>query len=60
MEEHRHSRTEDPKEREKERERVAMIPTVTHNLTFWEKLYELQYKMVFNNQVTFMLNLVHC
>ena len=27
-----------------------MIPTERRNLTFWAKLYELQYKMIFNNQ----------
>lgn len=27
-----------------------MIPTERRNLTFFEKLYELQYKMLFNNQ----------
>jgi len=50
VEEHRYARSEDPKERERERLSVEMIPPHAVNLTFWEKLYELQYKMIFNNQ----------
>lgn len=42
---------EDKKEREKDMIRHEMIPTERKNLTFWSKLYELQYKMLFNNQV---------
>lgn len=30
--------------------RSEMIPMERRNLTFWNKLYELQYKMLFNNQ----------
>jgi len=50
VEEHRYARSEDPKERERERMNVEMIPPQVANLTFWEKLWELQYKMIFNNQ----------
>ncbi|XP_063601521.1 protein O-mannosyltransferase 1-like isoform X1 [Penaeus indicus] len=50
VEEHRYTRTEDKKEREKDLIRSEMIPTERKNLTFWNKLYELQYKMLFNNQ----------
>lgn len=50
VEEHRYTRTEDKKEREREMIRQEMIPTERKNLTFWSKLYELQYKMIFNNQ----------
>ncbi|RXG71608.1 Protein O-mannosyltransferase 1 [Armadillidium vulgare] len=50
VEEHRYSRVEDQKEREKELIKQEMIPTERRNLTFFEKLYELQYKMLFNNQ----------
>lgn len=41
---------EDQKEREKELIEQEMIPTERKNLTFFDKLYELQYKMIFNNQ----------
>ncbi|MCL4122913.1 UNVERIFIED_CONTAM: hypothetical protein GTU68_050730, partial [Idotea baltica] len=50
VEEHRYSRVEDQKEREKELIKQEMIPTERRNLTFFDKLYELQYKMIFNNQ----------
>ena len=30
--------------------RSEMIPLERRNLTYWHKLYELQYKMLFNNQ----------
>lgn len=30
--------------------RSEMIPLERRNLTYWNKLYELQYKMLFNNQ----------
>ncbi|KAF2354988.1 Protein O-mannosyl-transferase C-terminal four TM domain, partial [Trinorchestia longiramus] len=50
VEEHRYSRTEDQKEREKELISSEMIPTERRELNFWAKLYELQYKMLFNNQ----------
>ena len=45
-----YSLAEDKKEREKELMTSEMIPTERRNLTFWSKLYELQYKMIFNNQ----------
>ncbi|KAG7168966.1 O-mannosyltransferase 1-like [Homarus americanus] len=41
---------EDKKEREKDLLRSEMIPMERKNLTFWNKLFELQYKMLFNNQ----------
>ncbi|XP_018024588.1 protein O-mannosyltransferase 1 [Hyalella azteca] len=50
VEEHRYSRTENQKEREKELISSEMIPTERRELDFWSKLYELQYKMLFNNQ----------
>lgn len=50
VEEHRYGKTEDKKEREKDLMRSEMIPLERRNLTYWNKLYELQYKMLFNNQ----------
>lgn len=50
VEEHRYTRNEDKKEREKDLLRSEMIPMERKNLTFWNKLFELQYKMLFNNQ----------
>jgi len=50
VEEHRYTRSDDKKEREKDLMRSEMIPMERKNLTFWNKLYELQYKMLFNNQ----------
>lgn len=41
---------EDQKEREKELIKQEMIPTERRNLTFFDKLFELQYKMIFNDQ----------
>ncbi|XP_071520863.1 protein O-mannosyltransferase 1 isoform X1 [Panulirus ornatus] len=50
VEEHRYTRTDDKKEREKDILQSEMIPMERKNLTFWNKLFELQYKMLFNNQ----------
>lgn len=41
---------DDKKEREKDILQSEMIPMERKNLTFWNKLFELQYKMLFNNQ----------
>lgn len=41
---------EDEKERERDMVKAEMIPLSATTLTFWDKFYELQYKMFFNNQ----------
>lgn len=46
VEEHRYTKAEDRKERERELVTAEMIPTATTELTFWEKFIELQYKMI--------------
>ncbi|CAB3250274.1 unnamed protein product [Arctia plantaginis] len=46
VEEHRYTKAEDRKERERELVSAEMIPTATTELTFWEKFAELQYKMI--------------
>ncbi|XP_075992532.1 protein O-mannosyltransferase rt isoform X2 [Anticarsia gemmatalis] len=46
VEEHRYTKAEDRKERERELVTAEMIPTTVTELTFWEKFMELQYKMV--------------
>ncbi|GBP62826.1 Protein O-mannosyltransferase 1 [Eumeta japonica] len=46
VEEHRYTKAEDRREREKELASAEMIPTAGTQLTFWEKFLELQYKMI--------------
>ncbi|XP_026726987.1 protein O-mannosyltransferase 1 [Trichoplusia ni] len=46
VEEHRYTKAEDRKERERELVSAEMIPTAVTQLTFWEKFAELQYKMI--------------
>ncbi|KAJ0181996.1 hypothetical protein K1T71_002718 [Dendrolimus kikuchii] len=46
VEEHRYTKAEDRKERERELVSAEMIPTTVTQLTFWEKFAELQYKMI--------------
>lgn len=50
VEEHRYTKSEDEKERERDMVKAEMIPLSATTLTFWDKFYELQYKMFFNNQ----------
>lgn len=38
---------EDQKQRERDLVTAEMIPTSATKLTFWEKFFELQYKMIF-------------
>ncbi|XP_047515164.1 protein O-mannosyltransferase 1 [Pieris napi] len=45
VEEHRYSKSEDKKERERELVTAEMIPTAATRLSFWAKFLELQYKM---------------
>ncbi|XP_013182933.2 protein O-mannosyltransferase 1 [Amyelois transitella] len=46
VEEHRYTKAEDRKERERELVSAEMIPTAATQLSFWEKFLELQHKMV--------------
>ncbi|XP_052747004.1 protein O-mannosyltransferase 1 [Bicyclus anynana] len=46
VEEHRYTKAEDRKERERELVSAEMIPTAATQLTFWAKFMELQYKML--------------
>jgi dolichyl-phosphate-mannose-protein mannosyltransferase len=48
VEEHRYTKSEDQKERERELVTAEMIPTAATSLTFWEKFFELHYKMMFS------------
>ncbi|XKL60713.1 hypothetical protein PGB90_007770 [Kerria lacca] len=50
VEEHRYTKSEDEKERERDMVSAEMIPIVATSLSFWQKFYELQYKMFFNHQ----------
>nr|CAD7394767.1 unnamed protein product [Timema cristinae] len=50
VEEHRYTKTEDQKDRERELVNAEMIPLRATSLSFWEKFIELQYKMLFANQ----------
>ncbi|XP_063838561.1 protein O-mannosyltransferase 1 isoform X1 [Ostrinia nubilalis] len=46
VEEHRYTKAEDRRERERELTTAEMIPTAVTQLSFWEKFIELQYKMI--------------
>ncbi|XP_067002481.2 protein O-mannosyltransferase 1 [Anabrus simplex] len=50
VEEHRYTKSEDQKDRERDLVNAEMIPLRATSLTFWEKFIELQYKMLFANQ----------
>ncbi|KAK6638547.1 hypothetical protein RUM43_006814 [Polyplax serrata] len=50
VEEHRYTKSDDQKERERDMVNAEMIPTQATVLTFWEKMMELQYKMLFAYQ----------
>ncbi|KAJ4442184.1 hypothetical protein ANN_12050 [Periplaneta americana] len=50
VEEHRYTKNEDQKDRERELVNAEMIPLRATTLSFWEKFIELQYKMLFANQ----------
>ncbi|XP_017784724.1 PREDICTED: protein O-mannosyltransferase 1 [Nicrophorus vespilloides] len=49
VEEHRYTKSEDQKERERDLVNAEMIPTAVTHLSFWDKLYELHYKMMFSS-----------
>lgn len=46
VEEHRYTKTADQREREREMVTAEMIPTKPTTLTFLEKFFELQFKML--------------
>ncbi|KAI4464671.1 dolichyl-phosphate-mannose--protein mannosyltransferase [Holotrichia oblita] len=48
VEEHRYTKSEDQKERERDLITAEMIPTTMTKLSFWDKFFELQYKMMFS------------
>ncbi|EEB13374.1 protein O-mannosyltransferase, putative [Pediculus humanus corporis] len=50
VEEHRYTKSEDQKERERDLVNAEMIPTKATTLSFWEKMAELQFKMLFSYQ----------
>lgn len=50
VEEHRYTKSEDQKQRERELVGAEMIPLRATSLSFWEKFLELQTKMFFNGQ----------
>ncbi|XP_015189217.1 PREDICTED: protein O-mannosyltransferase 1 isoform X3 [Polistes dominula] len=50
VEEHRYTKNEDQKQRERELINAEMIPLRATTLTFWEKFIELQIKMLFGSQ----------
>ncbi|XP_075212728.1 protein O-mannosyltransferase rt isoform X2 [Lycorma delicatula] len=47
VEEHRYTKSEDEKERERDLLNAEMIPLSATKLSFWSKFLELQYKMLF-------------
>lgn len=50
VEEHRYTKSEDQKQRERELINAEMIPLKATSLSFWQKFIELQIKMLFNSQ----------
>ncbi|XP_034951544.1 protein O-mannosyltransferase 1 [Chelonus insularis] len=50
VEEHRYTKSEDQKQRERELINAEMIPLKATHLTFWQKFIELQLKMLFGGQ----------
>ncbi|XP_001603023.1 protein O-mannosyltransferase 1 [Nasonia vitripennis] len=50
VEEHRYTKSEDQKQRERELLNAEMIPLKATTLSFWEKFIELQAKMLFGGQ----------
>lgn len=50
VEEHRYTKSEDQKQRERELINAEMIPLQATTLNFWEKFVELQIKMLFSGQ----------
>jgi len=46
VEEHRYTRTSDEKQRERELVNAEFVPLSATRLTFWQKMKELQYKML--------------
>lgn len=50
VEEHRYTKSEDQKQRERELINAEMIPLQATTLSFWEKFEELQIKMLFSGQ----------
>ncbi|XP_054006271.1 protein O-mannosyltransferase 1 [Hylaeus anthracinus] len=50
VEEHRYTKNEDQKQRERELINAEMIPLQATTLSFWEKFVELQIKMLFSGQ----------
>ncbi|KAK0158158.1 hypothetical protein PV328_009197 [Microctonus aethiopoides] len=50
VEEHRYTKSEDQKQRERELINAEMIPLKATHLTFWQKFVELQMKMLFGGQ----------
>lgn len=50
VEEHRYTKSEDQKQRERELINAEMIPLQATALSFWEKFAELQVKMLFSGQ----------
>ncbi|XP_074031169.1 protein O-mannosyltransferase rt isoform X2 [Leptinotarsa decemlineata] len=49
VEEHRYTKSDDQKERERDLVTAEMIPTTATKLSFWQKFFELHYKMLFAN-----------
>ncbi|XP_015430003.1 PREDICTED: protein O-mannosyltransferase 1 [Dufourea novaeangliae] len=50
VEEHRYTKSEDQKQRERDLINAEMIPLQATTLSFWEKFVELQVKMLFSGQ----------
>ena len=60
VEEHRYTRSSDPKEREKDLVHAEFVPLTATSLSFWEKMQELQYKMLTFDQENIPDHLYAC
>ncbi|XP_050530408.1 protein O-mannosyltransferase 1 isoform X2 [Daktulosphaira vitifoliae] len=52
VEEHRYTKSENEKDRERELVNAEMIPTKGTKLSLWERFWELQYKIIFSSPAT--------
>lgn len=50
VEEHRYTKNSDEKEIERELGRAEFVPLSPTYLSFWDKMFELQYKMLINTE----------
>ena len=60
VEEHRYTKNSDVKEREREMGLAEFVPLKPTHLSFWDKMIELQYKMLVVNQENVQNHIYSC